>query len=276
MQKTILITGSTDGIGLETAKMLALKGHVIILHGRNPVKLADAEKTLAQVPGAGPVEGYTADLSRLTEVEALAKTIAEKHDRLDVLLNNAGILRTADTVTEDGLDIRFAVNTIAPYLLTKRLLPQLGKTGRIVNVSSAAQSPIDHRALAGDKKLSEMEAYAQSKLAITMWSRHLSEKLGKDGPAIVAVNPGSLLGSKMVKQGFGIDGKDIGIGAEILARAAISDDFAGATGQYFDNDSGRFAPPHRDALDAGKCGQVVQGIEAILAEWGKQAWFTPD
>lgn len=265
MPKTLLITGSTDGIGLATARQLVAQGHTVLLHGRNPAKLAAAEAALSALPGAGHVESYVADLSRLAEVESLAAAVGARHDALDVLINNAGILRTADTRTADGLDVRFAVNTIAPYRLTQRLLPLLGTAGRVVNLSSAAQAPVDLAALAGRRPLADMAAYAQSKLALTMWSRHLAGLKGPAGPVIVAVNPGSLLGSKMVKEGFGVDGGDLDIGADILVRAALADDFATATGQYFDNDAGRFASPHPDALDPVKADAVVQAIEAVLA-----------
>ena len=89
--------------------------------------------------------------------------------------------------------------------------------------------------------------------------------LGDNRPAIIAVNPGSMLGSKMVKEGFGVDGGDISIGAEILTRAALSEEFATASGQYFDNDSGKFAAPHRDALDAQKCEAIVGVIETLAS-----------
>ncbi|QKV17480.1 SDR family NAD(P)-dependent oxidoreductase [Oricola thermophila] len=265
MPLTILITGSTDGIGLETAKKLATAGHVVILHGRNPAKLEDAVRAVSALSGGGEVESHVADLSRMADVEALAKAVAAKHGSLDVLINNAGILKAPETVTPDGLDVRFAVNTIAPYLLTRRLLPLLGASARIVNLSSAAQSPVYPDALAGNLRLSDMDAYAQSKLALTMWSGQLARSLGEDGPVVVAVNPGSMLGTKMVKDGFGVAGGDIGIGAGILVRAALSDDFASASGRYFDNDSGRFAPPHRDALDPAKSAAIVSAIEDILA-----------
>ncbi len=98
-----------------------------------------------------------------------------------------------------------------------------------------------------------------------MWSRSLALALKDDGPAIIAVNPGSMLGSKMVKEAFGVAGGDIRIGAEILCRAALADEFAGASGQYFDNDSRQFAPPHPDALDARKCAEIVRIIETVLA-----------
>jgi len=266
MPKTILITGSTDGIGLETARMLVSAGHHVLLHGRNPAKLEQAEKTLSTLPDGGRVESYVADLSRMAEVEALAKVVAEKHARLDVLINNAGVYGAPDPVTQDGLDVRFAVNAIAPYLLTQRLLPLLGASGRVINLSSAAQSPVDPKALAGQVSLPDGAAYAQSKLALTMWSRSLAMSLKDGGPAIVAVNPGSMLGTKMVKQALGAAGGDIRIGAEILRRAALADEFAGASGQYFDNDTGRFASPHPDALDARKSEEIVRVIEAVLAE----------
>ena len=118
-------------------------------------------------------------------------------------------------------------------------------------------------ALAGRASLADhFTAYAQSKLALTMWSRALSLEDGS--PVMIAVNPGSMLGSKMVKEGFGVAGGDIRVGAEILTRAALTDEFATASGQYFDNDKGRFAPPHPDALDPQKCQRVVSGIETIL------------
>ena len=146
--------------------------------------------------------------------------MAEKHGELDVLINNAGVFRTSETRTLDGLDLRFAVNTIAPYLLTKRLLPLFGPSARVINLSSAAQSPVDPKALAGQGRLPDMETYAQSKLALTMWSRSMALSLGDHGPVIFAVNPGSMLGTKMVKQGFGVAGNDIRKGADILVRAA--------------------------------------------------------
>jgi NAD(P)-dependent dehydrogenase (short-subunit alcohol dehydrogenase family) len=268
MQKTILITGSTDGIGLATAKMLVSQGHRVLIHGRSAAKLAQAETTLAALSGGGRIETYLADLSLLDEVETLAKTIAEHHDKLDALINNAGVYSTPEPVTQDGLDVRFVVNTIAPYLLTQRLMPLLGASARIVNLSSAAQSPVDPTAIGGGVKLSDNAAYAQSKLAITMWSRTMTQTLGDNAPMIVAVNPASLLGSKMVKDAFGVDGGDIDIGADILVRAALSDEFANASGQYYDNDAKRFGSPHQDALDEQKSNEVVRAIEAVLAGKG--------
>jgi NAD(P)-dependent dehydrogenase (short-subunit alcohol dehydrogenase family) len=182
-----------------------------------------------------------------------------------VLINNAGIFKTGDPVTGDGLDVRFVVNTLAPWLLTQRLLPLLDGSARIVNLSSAAQAPVDPQALAGEVRVDDdFNAYAQSKLAITMWSRQLADRLGQEGPVVVAVNPGSLLASKMVREGFGVAGNDLSIGAEILVRAALSDEFASASGLYYDNDNQRFADPHPDALDTQKSAGIMQAIESTL------------
>lgn len=258
MTKTILITGSTDGIGLLTAHNLAKEGHKILLHGRGVAKLKAAATKVG-----GDVETFAADLSRLADVQSFAAEVREKHDSLDVLINNAGVLKIADTKTEAGHDVRFMVNTFAPYALTRALLPIIPTDGRIVNLSSAAQAPIDLAALHGTKQLGHNEAYAQSKLAITIWTRELAKELS-DGPVVVAVNPGSLLASKMVQEGYGIAGNDLSIGANILREAAIGASFADATGKYFDNDSGQFARPHAAALDATHSAQVMQGIQDAL------------
>ena len=189
MTKTILITGSTDGIGLAAAKSLASLHHNVLLHGRSAAKLAEAERQVAAVGGLGDIETYVADLSRTSDVQSLAAAVTAQHDRLDVLINNAGVFRVSETVTEDGIDIRFMVNVIAPFLLTNELLPLFGTDGRIINLSSAAQAPVDPAAFLGRKQLDHGNAYAQSKLALTMWSNHLAEQLGPKGPAVIAVNP---------------------------------------------------------------------------------------
>lgn len=258
MQKTILITGATDGIGLETARALVALGHRVLVHGRSAEKVARVSEMLGGAPG------YVADLSDLGAVVRLAEEVLAQQDALDVVINNAGVFKTSEARTKAGLDVRFVVNTLAPYLLTQRLLPLLGKAGRVVNLSSAAQAPVDLRGLRGEMPLADMEAYAQSKLAITMWTQAMAERL-PDGPVVVAVNPGSLLASKMVKDGFGVAGNDLGIGVDILVRAATAAEFADRSGAYFDNDSGRFALPQADAQDGGKVAAVVAAIEELVA-----------
>ena len=267
MGKTILITGATDGIGLETAKLLRADGHTLLIHGRNSQKLEAAKTDLLSITADGDVETYRADFTRLNEVARLVDEVAANHSKLDVLINNAGILRAPNDTTDDGHDIRFVVNLLAPYLLTGKLLPLMDASGRVVNLSSAAQAPVDFRALSGERRISVMEAYSQSKLALTMWTRHLAARLGQAGPAVIAVNPGSLLASKMVKEGFGVAGSDLSIGAGILVKAALSDEFADASGRYFDNDSGQFANPHPDGLDESKTDDLIKTIETLLADW---------
>ena len=258
MKKAILITGSTDGIGLLTAKKLAAEGHTVLLHGRNEAKLS---KAAADVEGN--VETYRADLSEMDEVKNLAANVLENHKQLDVLINNAGVLKTPKPILDNGLDIRFVVNTFAPFLLTELLLPIIPIDGRIVNLSSAAQAPVNIEAMHGKLQLDEMTAYAQSKLAITSWTREWAKEK-PEGPAFIAVNPASLLASKMVKKGFGVAGKDMNIGANILCAAVLDERFADASGQYFDNDIGQFSDPHPAALDTSHAAEVMRTIRQFV------------
>ncbi len=263
--KTILLTGATDGIGRVAAGLLAGMGHRLLLHGRSAEKLARAESEIKAEHEGALVETYVADFSDLSDVKALAGEVAAVHDHIDAIINNAGVLNTQQTTTADGLDIRFVVNTLAPYVLTETLADTLAETSRVVNVSSAAQAPVDLDALAGRVQLGDMEAYSQSKLAITMWSRYAAQS-APAGPVYLAVNPGSLLGSKMVKEAFGVPGGDLRIGADILIRAAIADEFADASGQYYDNDQQRLAEPHPDALDEAKNKRLVDALRDLTAD----------
>lgn len=259
MSKTILVTGATDGIGLLTAKKLAAAGHTVLLHGRSSDKLERAAQEVS-----GKVETYIADLSDLEATVALADEVRANHDHLDVLINNAGVLKLPNPITPSGIDARFVVNTLAPYVLTQKLLPIIPRTGRVVNLSSAAQAPVNIDAMVAGHRLDDMEAYAQSKLAITIWTQEMAKTLPV-GPVVVSVNPGSLLASKMVKEGFGVAGSDLSIGADILIKAALDDSFAESSGTYFDNDSGRFAAPNPAVQNAQHCSDVMQAIEKLVA-----------
>ncbi|OLQ94564.1 oxidoreductase [Vibrio ponticus] len=264
MQKVILITGATDGIGFVTATMLVEQGHHVIVHGRNPAKIEQAVAKLSALSADAQVESIAADLSDLKSVSDMIAEVCERFGKIDVLINNAGVYSTPHTITKEGLDVRFVVNTLAPYYLTKELLPLLGETGRVVNLSSAAQAPVNLAALDGEKTLGDGDAYAQSKLALTMWSRALGLANQSRGPMIVSVNPKSFLGSKMVKDAYGIAGGDLRLGADILVRAALSDEFADAHGKYYDNDIESFATPHPQALDQDKVKQVIASIENLI------------
>ncbi|WP_375280063.1 SDR family NAD(P)-dependent oxidoreductase, partial [Pseudooctadecabacter sp.] len=143
----------------------------------------------------GDVATYQADLSSLEETAQLAEAIKANRDRIDVLINNAGVYKTHNPILPNGQDVRFVVNTLAPHVLTKALLPIIPSDGRIINLSSAAQAPVDLVALAGDKHLDDMGAYAQSKRGIALWSAQMAAT-HPDGPVFIAVNPGSLLADK--------------------------------------------------------------------------------
>ncbi len=255
--KTFLITGATDGIGLETAHALHALGHRVLVHGRNPEKVTSLANQLA-------TKGFVADLSDFQQTAGLAEEVLDSIDGLDVLINNAGVFQTSTPLTTSGLDVRFMVNTIAPYLLTKQLLPLFGAEGRVINLSSAAQAPLSFPAFLGETQIRDpFQAYAQSKLGITSWTRELAIQF-PEGPMMVAVNPGSLLGTKMVREGFGTEGNDIRIGSDILVRAALSDEFTHASGQYFDNDRGQFSDPHPDALRPETGTKLVEAMESLL------------
>ena len=258
MTKTILITGSTDGIGLLTAKLLAAEGHQILLHGRSADKLHAAAAEVG-----GNCETYQADLSSLAATRDLASEIRAKHQQIDVLINNAGVYKVPNAILPNGQDMRFVVNTLAPYLLSKELMDLIPADGRILNLSSAAQARVDVAALRGERQLDPMGAYAQSKLALTIWSAELAKTL-PNGPAVIAVNPGSLLASKMVKEGFGVTGSDLRIGADILCRLALDPDHAGDSGKYWDNNAGRFAAPDAAAADPRQVSDVMAAIQSLI------------
>ena len=260
--KTIFLTGATDGIGLVAAQKLGAQGHRILIHGRNPEKLEQASEKIAGTP-----ETYLADLANLKEVTLMCKEIKKNVKRLDSVINNAGILKTNQTRTTSNRDIRFEVNTVAPYLITRELLPLIERDGIVINLSSAAQRPVDLKALREFKDMNDMEAYAQSKLAIASWSHAMGREF-EDGPCIVAVNPGSLLATKMVKEGFGIEGNDVNIGSDILVRFVNDPEFSKRTGEYFDNDSGRFSPIHEAATDDAFIDELIKDLDRIVAEAG--------
>ncbi len=266
MSKTILITGSTDGIGKLTAEKLAKAGHEVYVHGRNQEKLDSVVKEIRERTNNDKVNGFVGDLSDLKEVKQLAKRINDELPKLDILINNAGVYHSQKPLNAEGLDIRFVVNYLAPYLLSKKLLPVLekGSEVRIINLSSAAQSPVNLQALAGKETISVSEAYAQSKLALTMWSFDLAKKL--KNISVIPVNPGSLLNTKMVKEAFGNHWSPVDKGADILFDLAVSEDHKNDSGKYFDNDRGSFGSAHPDAYDQKKIDELIELTVNILSK----------
>ncbi|MCK0145779.1 SDR family NAD(P)-dependent oxidoreductase [Arenibacter sp. F26102] len=260
MNKTILITGSTDGIGKLLALRLAKEGHFVAIHGRNETKLAATLIEIKEQSKNKNIIGFLADFSDLNAVKKMVKEASEKMPKIDILVNNAGILisnsKTAST------DIRFMVNYFAPYVLTKGLLSNIkaSAAARIVNLSSAAQSTINVLALEGKTGLGANEAYAQSKLALTMWSFYLAEQ--EPSITVVAVNPGSLLNTKMANEAYGQHWSPAEKGVNILYNLSMTD--LAKTGQYFDNDKGSYAPAHDDAYDQEKIKQLIRLANEVL------------
>jgi NAD(P)-dependent dehydrogenase (short-subunit alcohol dehydrogenase family) len=262
--KTILITGSTDGVGKLTAIKLAENGHKIIMHGRNSEKLKNTISEIKEITNNDRVSGFISDLSDFDSVNKMIADVSNEFSSIDVLINNAGVLKISIEQNQDGLDMRFAVNYFAPYLLTNGLLPILknSKSPRIINLSSAAQATVLMDALVGKKHISSNEAYAQSKLALTMWSFTFP----KNHPEIttIAVNPGSLLNTKMVQEAYGRHWSSADKGADILVELAIAEKHAANNGKYFDNDHGDFSDAHTDAYDQDKIDQLISVTNNIL------------
>lgn len=261
---TILITGSTDGIGKLAAIKLAKDSCQVVLHGRNKEKLEKVISEIKELSDNENISGFVSDLADFSSIKRMVTEIKDTHPQIDVLINNAGVYNSSTQQNQDGLDMRFAVNYFAPFLLTNGLFTLLkdSKSPRVINLSSAAQASVSIEALKGNESLTEQQAYAQSKLALTMWSFAFAKK----HPEIttIAVNPGSLLNTKMVKEAFGHHYSSADKGADILYRLAISEKFADSSGKYFDNDQGDFNDAHKDANDEDKINSLITETEHIL------------
>lgn len=269
MSKTILITGSTDGIGKLTAINLAKDGHKIYVHGRNKEKLQGVILEIKEVSGNTKIDGFVADFSDLEDVKQMANNISNKVSKIDILINNAGIFKTSATSHFKEFDIRLVVNYFAPYVLTNTILPILKKSEspRIINLSSAAQSHVTDAMIAGVGNTNASEAYAQSKLALTMWSFAFAK--ANPGIIIIAVNPGSLLNTNMANEAYGQHWSPATKGSDILYDLAISESYNESTGKYFDNDKGNpkgdFAKAHPDAYDEELITKLVIKTEKLVS-----------
>jgi NAD(P)-dependent dehydrogenase (short-subunit alcohol dehydrogenase family) len=273
-QQTVLVTGATDGIGKGTARELARHGARVLLHGRDIERAAAARDEIAAATGNTRLETYVADFASLREAHRLAEQVSARHDRLHVLINNAGIGagphgRQRREVSADGHELRLQVNHLAPLLLTHLLLPLLraGAPARIINVASAGQAPLDFADLMLERGYDGIRAYCRSKLAMVMATFELADRLDPSEVTVNALHPGSLLDTKMVREGFGApQGRvDIGIDAEFYL--ATSADVEGVSGQYFDRI--RPARANAQAYDAEARRRLWQeslkltGIEAV-------------
>ncbi|GAA4583179.1 SDR family oxidoreductase [Planotetraspora phitsanulokensis] len=235
--RTILITGATDGLGRHLAGRLAERGDRVIVHGRD----ADRVRRVREEIG-GTTESVLADLADLRQVDRMATEVEERFDRLDVLVNNAGIgggvPGSGREESRDGIELRFAVNYLAGRHLARRLVPLLVRSApaRIVNVASAGQQAIDF----GDPLLTEeygrQRAYSQSKLAQIMFTVDLAAELAAEGVSVTALHPATYMDTAMVRQS----------GAPILSSVKEGGD---ATLRLIDEDvpSGRYFNGTREA-----------------------------
>jgi NAD(P)-dependent dehydrogenase (short-subunit alcohol dehydrogenase family) len=246
--RTIVITGATDGLGKGLASELAPSGARLILHGRNEEKGQALLEELGP-KASGDLEWRRADLSSLDEVRELADALSEE-DRIDVLVNNAGI-GTAGGREEsvDGYELTFAVNYLAPFLLTRLLLSLLERTApaRIVNVSSAGQMPIDFDDVMLERDYSGMQAYCQSKVALVMLTFDLAEELEGKGVTVNCLHPGTYMPTNMVRQSGIEPVTPLEDGIAATARLISSPEVAEVNGHYFDGTSE--SAPHPQAED---------------------------
>lgn len=250
--KTALVTGSTDGVGRLVAKRLGEMGAHVLIHGRNRDR---GERLVAEIEaGGGRAELLLADLAALSEVRALAEAVRRRTDRLDILINNAGIGTgrpgAPRETSADGHELRFAVNYLAGFLLTHLLLPLLKKSApaRIVNVASAGQQPIDFADVMLERGYSGARAYCQSKLAQIMFTFDLAEDLRGSGVTVNALHPATYMDTTMVRRAGVTPISTVEEGAEAILYLATSPALEGRSGLYFDGL--REARAHPQAYDA--------------------------
>ncbi len=222
---SVLVTGATAGLGRQLAADLAERDWRVLAHGRDERKLAD-------VPG----EPYVADLSSLDEVRRLAREVRERNERLDVLVNNAGIITRTRELSADGHELTFAVNYLAGFLLTLELLPLLRSSApaRVVNVSSIGQMAIDFSDPMLERGYDGYGAYAQSKLAQVLFTFELAERLHPDEVTVNALHPATLMDTQMVLSTFGSARSTVREGADATLRLIEDPALEGVSGLFFD------------------------------------------
>ncbi len=253
--KVCLVTGGNSGIGYEAGLVLARSGATVLLTGRDRARGEAAAKEL-RAAGAAAAEFLPADLSTMTAVRALAAEVRRRHDQLHVLINNAGLICAERRLTADGLEETFAVNHLAPFLLTNELRPLLaaGKA-RVVTVASDAHRSLrtlDFDNLQGEKRYRPFVAYSQSKLENILFTYELAARWAGDGVTANCLHPGVVL-TPIWRNAKGILGilatliKPFMISAEkggaSVARLACTPELEGLTGRYFHRDTERRTTP---------------------------------
>lgn len=246
--KTVLVTGSTDGVGRYVAARLASAGAKVLIHGRDEERGKALHDEIKR-EGRGEAAFYQADLSSLADVRRLADAVLADHQRLDVFISNAGIGSQnegpARQISVDGHELRFAVNYLAGFLLAYRLLPLLKASApsRIVNVASLGQHPIDFDDVMITKGYSGSRAYAQSKLSQIMFTIDLAEELKGSGVTVNSLHPATYMNTTMVRAGGITPISTVEQGGEAILHLAEGDDVAGKSGLFFNGMSQARANP---------------------------------
>jgi NAD(P)-dependent dehydrogenase (short-subunit alcohol dehydrogenase family) len=263
---SVLVTGATSGIGLATARRLASAGATVVVHGRDPSRV---ERLVEELRASGArAEGVVADLASLESVVRLAGEVADRVPALDVLVNNAGVGPGSPSATRelsrDGHELRFALNYLAPLVLTRELLRRGLPRRAVVNVSSVGQAPIDFRDPLLERKYDGWQAYSQSKLALIMLTFDLAEEL--PGLAVNSLHPGTFLDTPMVREiGVKPQGKaeDGGEAVVELVRKSLT---GHVTGRYFDVDQP--AQPLPQAMDPDARRRLRELSETLVTAAG--------
>jgi len=236
----VLVTGSTDGLGRAVAERLAEGGATVLLHGREAEKLASTAHELRSATGNDRIRTYLADFSSLEQVRAMANEVEAENHRLHVLVNNAGVgsgkpAGTTRQESQDGYELRFAVNHLAGFVLTMRLLPLLRRSApaRVVNVASAGQYPIDFDDVMLTGDYAGSRAYRQSKLAQIMFGLELAERLPAEEVTVNSLHPATMMPTKIVLEQHGSSKERLEDGVDATLRLAIGEDVEGISGRYF-------------------------------------------
>ena len=251
--KTALVTGSTDGLGKEVARQLGALGALVVVHGRNQERGEDVVRTIRAT--GGKAEFMRADLASLAGVTAFADEILARHDRLDILVNNAAAVSGEERQTSaDGHELAFAVNYLAHFLLTYRLLPLLEASApaRIVNVSSLGQAPIDFTDVMMERSYNPGDAYRRSKLAQIMFTIDLAAELDATKVTVNSLHPARSMNTARVINGGFQPLSTVEEGAEATMQLAVSPELAARTGLYFNglNEAKANAQAYDDAARA--------------------------
>jgi NAD(P)-dependent dehydrogenase (short-subunit alcohol dehydrogenase family) len=262
--RTILITGSTDGLGRACAADLAASGATVLIHGRDGERAGGAVDEIREETGSDRLHACAADLGSLEEVRALAARLGREEERLDVLVNNAGIALGDEQrrLSADGHELTFAVNYLSHFLLTALLLPLLERSApaRIVNVASIGQQAIDFDDVMLERGYHPFRAYAQSKLAQIMFTFELAARLGDSGVTVNALHPATLMDTKMVRQTFGRSMTSVEEGKEATLRLISSPELDGVSGRYFDGLQEAAADPQAYGADTRRLWELSESL----------------